>query len=129
MNAVRVLLSLDAEFWQVLGGLAAIVLVFPGSLVMLIALDDRKSKKVVAAAESRAYRVTGEVARFAPAATDEYSVDYSFKLVGDNNVYYLTSGMMPAGEHGELTAPGDVVEFRVFPGLKYVRDFKSVATA
>jgi len=102
---------------------------FPGAILLVVALEDRKSAKKVKEAEARSYRVAGTVARFAPSATDEYSVDYSFKLVDDNEVYHITSNMLPPGGHGELTAPGDRVEFRVFPGLKYVRDFRNAATA
>lgn len=101
----------------------------PSAFFLFIHYEDRKSKKRLGAAEARAYPMQGKVARFGTTAADEDSVRYTFQLEGDATVYRVDSTYLSKASNGELTSPGDMVTFRVLPGLRSVRDFYNSATA
>lgn len=113
-------------------GVLIILVIFGAPFAMYLLptqYHDRAWEKRVDAAEAHAYRVTGKVARFGTTSADEDSVEYSFQLEADSTAYRVGSAFMVKGSNGELTSPGDLVTFRVLPGLLSVRDFYNAAAA
>lgn len=112
-------------------GASILLLAFgvPGALFLFIHYEDSKRNNRIEAAESRAFPVQGKVSRFGTVKADEDSVEYSFQLEGDSTVYRVDSAYLSKASNGELTSPGDMVTFRVLPGLRSVRDFYNSATA
>ena len=115
-----------------LGYIAFLLLVIVGvPLALLVAhcKSEAARKKLLADGEARAYPVKGKVARFGTATADEYSVEYTFQLEGDSRVYSVDSSNLSKNSPGEMTSVGDMVIFRVLPGLRSVRDFYNANTA
>lgn len=110
----------DWQFVYIVG----LLIVPTGAIYLQVTLDQAAE----AEAKAHSYQLKGKVARFAVSKSDESLTEYAFKLVDDPNVYYLETTALPAANHGELTLPGDMVEFWVYPGFKHVRGFRNSAT-